>query len=48
MDLRKVVPGSMMLADGIVQCGDDETDMTEYIGGQRHEDQQTKNPMHRL
>ena len=26
-DVRKDVPGSMMFADGIVLCGDDETDM---------------------
>ena len=25
------VPGSMMFADDIVLCGDDETDMTEYL-----------------
>ena len=30
-DVRKDVPGSMMFADGIVLCGDDETDMTEYL-----------------
>ena len=30
-DVRKDVPGSMMLADDIVLCGDDETDMTEYL-----------------
>ena len=30
-DLRKDVPGSMMFADDIVLCGDDETDMTEYL-----------------
>ena len=29
-DVRKDVPGSMMFADDIVLCGDDETDMTEY------------------
>ena len=40
-DVIKDVPGSMMFADDIVLCGDDETDMTEYIGGQRHDDQQT-------
>ena len=47
-DMIKDVPGSMMFADDIVLCGDDETDMTECIRGQRHEDQQTKNPIHRL
>ncbi len=31
MDVRKDVPGSMMFADDIVLCGDDETDMTEYL-----------------
>ena len=30
-DVRKDVPGSMMFADDIVLCGDDETDMTEYM-----------------
>ena len=30
-DVRKDVPGSMMLADDIVLCGDDERDMTEYL-----------------
>ena len=30
-DVRKDVPGSMMFADDIVLCGDDETDMTEYF-----------------
>ena len=30
-DVRKYVPGSMMFADDIVLCGDDETDMTEYL-----------------
>ena len=25
------LPGSMMFADDIVLCGDDETDMTEYL-----------------
>ena len=30
-DVRKDVPGSMMFADDIVPCGDDETDMTEYL-----------------
>ena len=25
------IPGSMMFADEIVLCGDDETDMTEYL-----------------
>ena len=38
-DMRKDVPGSMMFADDIVLCGDDETDMTEYCtwrpGGER-------------
>ena len=29
--VRKDVPGSMMLADHIVPCGDYETDMTEYL-----------------
>ena len=29
-DVRKDVPGSIMFADDIVLCGDDETDMTEY------------------
>ena len=28
-DVRKDVPGSMMFADDIVLCGDDETDMPE-------------------
>ena len=30
-DVRKNVPGSMMFAYDIVLCGDDETDMTEYL-----------------
>ena len=30
-DVRKDVPGSMMFADDILLCGDDETDMTEYL-----------------
>ena len=30
-DVRNDVPGSMMFADDIVLCGDDETDMTEYL-----------------
>ena len=30
-DARKDVHGSMMFADYIVLCGDDETDMTEYL-----------------
>ena len=30
-DARKDIPGSMMFADDIVLCGDDETDMTEYL-----------------
>ena len=30
-DVRKDVPGSMMFADDMVLCGDDETDMTEYL-----------------
>ena len=30
-DVRKVVPGSIMFADDIVLCGDDDTDMTEYL-----------------
>ena len=30
-DVRKDVPGSMMFSDDIVLCGDDETDMTEYL-----------------
>ena len=30
-DVRKDVPGSIMFADDIVLCGDDETDMTEYL-----------------
>ena len=30
-DVRKDVPGSMMFADDIVLCGDDETDMREYL-----------------
>ena len=30
-DVRKDVLGSMMFADDIVLCGDDETDMTEYM-----------------
>ena len=55
-DVRKDVPGSMMFADDIVLCGDDETDMSdrvfgdleESIRGQRHEDQPTKNTIHRL
>ena len=29
--VRKDIPGSMMFADDIVPCGDDETDMTEYL-----------------
>ena len=43
-----------MYADDIVLCGDDETNMTEYlhgdleesIRGQRNEDQQTQNSIH--
>ena len=30
-DVRKNVPGSMMFADDIVLCGDDETYMKEYL-----------------
>ena len=30
-DVRKDLPGSMMFADDIVLCGDDETDMTECL-----------------
>ena len=30
-DVRKDIPGSMMFADDIVLCGDDDTDMTEYL-----------------
>ena len=30
-DVRMDVPGSMMFADDIVLCGDDETDMTQYL-----------------
>ena len=30
-DVRKDVPGSIMFADNIVLCGDDDTDMTEYL-----------------
>ena len=30
-NVRKDVPGSMMFADDIVLCGDDDTDMTEYL-----------------
>ena len=30
-DVRKDVPGSMIFADDIVLCGDDETDITEYL-----------------
>ena len=30
-DVRKDVTGSMMFADDIVLCGDDETDMTENL-----------------
>ena len=30
-DVIKDVPGAMMFADDIVLCGDDETDMTEYL-----------------
>ena len=30
-DVRKNIPGSMMFADDIVLCGDDETDTTEYL-----------------
>ena len=30
-NVRKDVPGSMVFADGIVVCGDGETDMTEYL-----------------
>ena len=56
-DVRKDVPGSIMFADAIVLCGDDETDMTEYLETwrkaliyreERDEDQQTKNPNHGL
>ena len=31
VDVKKDVAGSMMFADDIVLCGDDETDMTEYL-----------------
>ena len=34
-DVRKDVLGSIMLADDIVLCGDDETDMTEYLETRR-------------
>ena len=34
-DVRKDVPVSMMFADDIVLCGDDETDMTEYLETRR-------------
>ena len=34
-DVRKDVPGSMMFADDIVLCGDDETDMAEYLETRR-------------
>ena len=34
-DVIKDVPGSMMFADDIVLCGDDETDMTEYLETRR-------------
>ena len=30
-DVRKDVPGSVMFTDDIVLCGDDETDMIEYM-----------------
>ena len=30
-DVRKDVPGSMVFADDIVLCGDDKTDMPEYL-----------------
>ena len=30
-DVRKDIPGSMMFAHDIVLCGDDETEMTEYL-----------------
>ncbi len=30
-DVRKNVPGSMLIADDIVLCGDGETYMTEYL-----------------
>ena len=30
-DVRKDAPGSMMFADDIVLCGDDDIDMTEYL-----------------
>ena len=30
-DARKDVPGSMMFADDIVLCGENETDMTQYL-----------------
>ena len=30
-NVRKDVPGLIMFADGILLCGDDETDMTEYL-----------------
>ena len=30
-DVRKNIPGSMMFADDIVLCSDDETDKTEYL-----------------
>ena len=55
-DARNDVPGSMMFADDIVQCGDEETYMTEYLETWRRAfedkgmtiDQQTKNPISRL
>ena len=34
-DVRKDVPGSMMFADDIVLCGDDERDMREYLETRR-------------
>ena len=36
-DVRKDVPGSMMVVDDIVLCGDDETDMTECLLGDLEE-----------
>ena len=30
-DVRKDVPGSIMFADDIVMCGDDETHIAEYL-----------------
>ena len=38
-NVRKDVPGLILFADGILLCGDDETDMTEYVKTWRRAEQ---------